>query len=73
LTLSEAGVAVKYNIYLRENKVELQSQSTDRSRAELATLLLRHAGVGAEVKNKKHRNVWQVWATTDMLAAARRA
>jgi len=72
LTLSEAGVAVKYNVYLRENKVELQFQSTDRSRAELAALLLRYAGVGTEVKKVGGRDVWQVRAATDVLAAGRK-
>jgi len=62
---------VKYNVYLRENKVELQFQSTDRSRAELAALLLRHAGVGAEVKKMGGGGVWQVRAATDVLAAGR--
>ncbi len=69
LTLSEAGVAVKYNVYLRENKVELRFQSTDRSRAELAARLLRLAGVGAEVKKEGGRDVWRVTAATDVLAA----
>jgi hypothetical protein len=71
LTISEACVTVKYNVYLLKHDIRLQFQSTDRSRAELAALLLRHAGVSAEVKKKKDRNVWQVWATTDMLAAGR--
>jgi len=68
LTISVAGVAVKYNVYL-QNSILLDFQSTDRSRAELAALLLRHAGVSAEVKKEGNRDVWQVWATTDMLAA----
>ena len=71
LTLSEASVAVKYNVYLRENKVELQFQTTNRSRAELAALLLRHAGVGAEVKKVGGGGVRQVRAATDALAAGR--
>ncbi len=71
LTISEACVTVRYNVYLLKHDIRLQFQSTDRSRAELAALLLRHAGVSAEVKKKKDRNVWQVWATTDMLAAGR--
>jgi hypothetical protein len=71
LTLSEAGVAVKYNVYLRENKVELQFQSMDRSRAELAARLLRMAGVNAEVKKVGGGGVWQVRAATDVLAAGR--
>jgi nucleotide-binding universal stress UspA family protein len=72
LTLSEASVAVKYNAYLRENKVELQFQSTERSRAELAARLLRLAGVGAEVKKVGGGGVWQVRAATDVLAAGRK-
>jgi len=47
LTLSEAGVAVKYNVYLGENAIKLQFQSTDRGRVELAARLLKLAGVGA--------------------------
>ena len=69
LTLSEAGAAVKYNVYLRENKVELRFQSTDRSRVELAARLLRHAGVTAGVKKVGDRDVWRVTAATDVLAA----
>jgi IS1 family transposase len=70
LTISVGGVAVKYNVYL-QNDIRLQFQSTDRSRAELAARLLRHAGVGAEVEKVGGRDVWQVRATTDMLAAGR--
>jgi hypothetical protein len=72
LTLSEAGVAVKYNVYLRKDAIELQFHSTDRSRAELAALLLRHAGVSAEVKKESGRDKWYVEATTDKLAAGRK-
>jgi hypothetical protein len=72
LTLSEAGVAVKYNVYLRENAIELQFASTDRSRVELAARLLRLAGVTAEVKKEGGRDVWYVEATTDKLAAGRK-
>jgi hypothetical protein len=71
LTISEGGVEVKYNVYLRGDAVVLQFQSTDRGRVELAARLLKRAGVGAEVKKEGDRNVWQVWATTDMLAAGR--
>jgi len=70
LTLSETGVAVKYNVYLR-NEIVLQSQSSDRSRVELAAILLRHAGVSAEVKKREERNMWYVRVTTDKLAAGR--
>jgi hypothetical protein len=68
LTLSDAGAAVKYNVYLRDD-IELQFASTDRGRAELAARLLRLAGVGAEVKKEGGRDVWYVKAYTDMLAA----
>jgi len=71
LTLSEAGAAVKYNVYLHKDGMLLQFQSTDRSRAELAARLLKHAGVGTEVKKEGGRDVWRVEAATDMLAAGR--
>jgi hypothetical protein len=70
LTISEGDVKIKYNVYLRD-EVKLQFASTDRSRAELAARLLRHAGVGAEVKKRKDRDAWYVLAYTDMLAAGR--
>jgi hypothetical protein len=70
LTISEAGIAVKYSIYLSGKTILLQFHSTDRSRVELAALLLRHAGVNAEVQRVGgKRDVWQVRATTDKLAA----
>jgi hypothetical protein len=68
LTISEAGVAVKYNIYLRKTDIMLLFNSTDRSRVELAARLLKLAGVDAEVTKVGNRNVWQVVATTDKLA-----
>jgi len=71
LTISEAGVAVKYNVYLRETDILLQFRSTDRSRVELAALLLKLAGVGAEVKREGDEGEWYVRATTDKLAAGR--
>jgi hypothetical protein len=70
LIISEGGIAVKYNIYLR-NDITLQFLSTDRSRAELAARLLKLAGVDAEVKKEGSRDVWYVEATTDKLAAGR--
>jgi hypothetical protein len=72
LIISEGGAAVKYNVYLREDAIELQFHSTDRSRAELAALLLRHAGVSAEVRKESGRDKWYVEATTDKLAAGRK-
>ncbi len=72
LTISEGDVAIKYNVYLRENKVELRFQSTDRSRVELAARLLRLAGVSTEVSKVGYRDEWRVEATTDMLAAGRK-
>ena len=71
LTLSEAGVAVKYNIYLRDNAIELQLRSSDRGRVELAARLLRLAGVTVEVKKEGGTDRWYVYAATDMLAAGR--
>jgi hypothetical protein len=73
LTISEAGAAVKYNVYLRRDDILLEFHSTDRSRVELAARLLRLAGVGAELKKKEDgkRDVWRVIATTDRLAAGR--
>jgi hypothetical protein len=69
LTISEAGIAQKYNVYLREDAIELQFASTDHSRVELAARLLRLAGVTAEVRREGGRDVWYVEATTDKLAA----
>jgi hypothetical protein len=68
LTISEAGAAVKYNVYLRRDDILLQFASTDRSHAELATRLLRLADVGAEMKKVSYEDIWYVRATTDMLA-----
>ncbi len=72
LIISEGGVDVKYNVYLRGHDIVVQFNSTDRGRAELAARLLRRAGVGAEVKKVGGRGVWQVWTTTDKLAAGRK-
>jgi hypothetical protein len=74
LTISEAGIAVKYNVYLLKDAILLQFTSSDQSRVELAARLLKRAGVGAEVKKKREgkREVWYVVATTDKLAAGRK-
>ncbi|MFZ8807877.1 MAG: PaRep2b protein, partial [Pyrobaculum sp.] len=69
LIISEGGAAVKYNVYLREEAIELQFHSTDRSRVELAAHLLKLAGVNAEVKKESGRDAWCVWVTTDKLTA----
>jgi hypothetical protein len=69
LTLSEAGAAVKYNVYLHDKAIELEFHSTDRGRVELAARLLRHAGVSAEVRKEGGRDAWYVVATTNKLAA----
>jgi len=71
LTISEGGVTVKYNVYLRRDDILLQFHSSDRSRVELAALLLRHAGVSAEVGKVDGGDSWYVVATTDKLAAGR--
>jgi Fe2+ transport system protein FeoA len=71
LIISAGGIAVKYNVYLRD-KVKLRFASTDRSRVELAAQLLKLAGVNVEVKKVGgKRDVWRVEATTDVLAAGR--
>jgi hypothetical protein len=49
----------------------LEFHSTDRSRAELAARLLRHAGVTAEVEKEESRDTWYVVATIDKPAAGR--
>jgi hypothetical protein len=72
LTISEGDVDVKYNVYLRRDAIELQFNSTDRGRVELAARLLKLAGVSAEVKRRGGRDVWYVRATTDRLAAGRK-
>jgi len=71
LTISEAGIAVKYNVYLRGDAIVLQFRSTDRSRVELAARLLRLAGVNVEVKRVNDEGKWYINAYTDMLAAGR--
>ncbi len=73
LTISVGGVAVKYNVYL-SNEVKLQFNSTDQGRVELATRLLRLAGVDAEVKKAEvgGKDIWYVEVSTDKLAAGRR-
>ncbi len=69
LIISEAGVAVKYNVYLHKDGMLLQFASTDRSRVELAARLLKLAGVTAEVQKEGGRDVWYIQVTTGMLAA----
>jgi len=71
LTISAASVAVKYNVYLRGDAFVLLFRSADRGRVELAARLLRLAGVSAEVQKEGGRDIWYVYATTDMLAAGR--
>ncbi|MFP3349398.1 MAG: PaRep2b protein [Thermoproteus sp.] len=71
LTISEGGIAVKYNVYLH-NEILLQFRSTDRGRVELAARLLRLAGVDAEVKKVGGEDVWYVKASTNKLAAGRK-
>jgi hypothetical protein len=72
LIISEGDIKIKYNVYLREHDILLQFRSTNRSHAELAARLLRHAGVTAEVRKEVGgRDAWRVVATTDKLAAGR--
>ncbi len=70
MIISVGDIAVKYNVYLRGDAIELQFQSTDRSRVELAARLLKLAGVSAEV-TKAGDDEWRVRAYTDRLAAGR--
>jgi hypothetical protein len=71
LIISEASVALEYNVYL-SNEIGLYFESADRNLAELAARLLRLVGVSAELKRKEgSREVWRVIATTDKLAAGR--
>jgi hypothetical protein len=69
LIISEGGVEVRYNVYLRRDDIVVQFNSTDRGRAELAARLLKLAGIDADVERVGGRGVWQVWATTNKLAA----
>jgi hypothetical protein len=69
LIISEGGVEVRYNVYLRRDDILLRFVSTDRGRAELAARLLKLAGIDADVERVGGRGVWQVWATTNKLAA----
>ena len=73
LTISVGGVAVKYYVYL-SNEVKLQFNSTDQGRVELATRLLRLAGVDAEVKKAEvgNKDIWYVEVSTDRLTAGRK-
>jgi len=71
LTISGGDIKIKYNVYLRSDKVELQFVSTGRSRVELAARLLKLVGVGTEVEKAGDRDVWYIVATTDKLAAGR--
>jgi hypothetical protein len=70
LIISVSGVAVKYNVYLRD-EVELRFRSTDWGRVELAARLLKLAGVSAGVRREGGSGEWHVWATTNKLAAGR--
>jgi hypothetical protein len=62
LTISEGDIEIKYNVYLSEKAIELQFQSTDRSRAELAARLLKRAGVSASRWARRRRSAgWRSW------------
>jgi hypothetical protein len=70
LIISEAGVAVKYYIYLGKKTLQLDFVSADRSRAELAARLLRHAGVNPLMYRRGDGgDEWRVYATIYRLAA----
>jgi hypothetical protein len=70
LIISEAGVAVKYYIYRGEKTIQLDFVSADRSRAELAARLLRHAGVNPLMYRRGDGgDEWRVYATIYRIAA----
>jgi len=71
LTISDSGVTVKYNVYLRKDNILLEFHSSNWSRVELAARFLKLADVDAEVRKLEvgGKHVWYVWATTDKLAA----
>jgi hypothetical protein len=69
LKISEGDTEIEYNVYLIDDVIELQFESTDRRRGELAARLLRLAGVNAEVSKVGERNAWRVAVYTDQLAA----
>ncbi len=69
LIISVGGIAVKYNVYLLKDAIELKFASPDRGRAELAARLLRLAGVTSEARREGYRDIWYVEATTNRLAA----
>ncbi len=71
LSISEGGIEIKYNVYIRDRAIELEFQSTNRSRVELAARLLRLGDVNVDVKKKGDSDVWYVYVSTDMLAAGR--
>jgi hypothetical protein len=74
LIISVGGASVKYNVYLRENAIELQFNSTNRGRVELAARLLRLAGVSVEVRKAEMggKDRWYIEVSTDRLAAGRK-
>ncbi len=69
LTISEGGIEIKYNVYLRSDTIEIEFHSTDRSRVELAARLLKLAGVSAEVKKVGSKDIWRVRVSIGKLAA----
>ena len=70
LIITEGGVEIKYNVYLHD-AIVLQFHSMDRSRAELAALLLKLAGVTAKVRGEGGGDGWHVKATIGRIAAGR--
>jgi hypothetical protein len=72
LIISVGGAAVKYTVYLRNDKILLEFVSSNLGRVELAARMLKLTGVDTEVKKVSGRDVWRVIATTDKLAAGRK-
>ncbi|MGC9050415.1 PaRep2b protein, partial [Pyrobaculum sp.] len=74
LVIKLGGEEAELPIYLqKDNTVELHFGTTDRAEAERRAAVLRTTGVKAEVKRKYDkslgRDVWQIAATTNALAA----
>ena len=65
--ISAGGVLGEFNLYLQE-KVLLESKSTDRKEVELKARLLSLAGVEVRVRKEGNRGVWYIQAYTDQLA-----
>jgi hypothetical protein len=67
LFLLDGATGVKFCLYIRRSDVTLRFSTTNKSRAELATQLLKKMGVDVKVQNKK---AWHIFASLKRLAGA---